>query len=209
MELFLSLFPLVWLAPGLIAALGLRKGPAPWSLALLAGSALAEAAAAVGGPAAVQFSLATFGTLCAFIFLDLKRLLALREAEHEAARNSMSLESYLEQHPELYAKTGIRRPKAESLKKSGSPKRRWFLFGKRKGAERDTVSLESVDAGAPVEVITPAERAVLRHEAKAKGYWVAQGLKGEIQVFVPPGMDAYPGRTITVVTKPNGTLMGV
>jgi hypothetical protein len=59
-----------------------------------------------------------------------------------------------------------------------------------------------------VEVITPAERAVLRRP-DTNGFWIAEATKGEMRVFLPPGSKVWVGKTITVVTKPNGTLMGV
>lgn len=61
----------------------------------------------------------------------------------------------------------------------------------------------------PVEVILPAERAVLRRQSSTRGYWIAKTANGEVEVYLPPGAEAYPGRPVSLVTKSNGTLMGV
>jgi len=64
-------------------------------------------------------------------------------------------------------------------------------------------------ADTPVEVILPAERAVLRRHSSTRGYWIAKTANGEVEVYLPPGAEAYPGRPVSLVTKSNGTLMGV
>lgn len=208
MDILISFFPVVWLLPCAIGAIGLRRGPAPWSVAMLSAAALAEAVSAVGVPAPYQVSIAFVAFIILFIGLDVRRMCARQEAERAAALSRQSLNEYLEAHPELYAKTGIRRPVVKLEKRS----RRWFGFGKqstgkpRKSAPRAQV--EFADSDTPVEVITPAERAVLRRE-DIKGYWIAQSAKGDIRVFLPPGADVWVGKTITVVSKPNGTLMGI
>jgi hypothetical protein len=60
-----------------------------------------------------------------------------------------------------------------------------------------------------VEIIMPAERAVLRRRSQGRGYWIARTSSGDVEVYLPPGAEAYPGRPISVVVKPNGTLLGV
>jgi hypothetical protein len=211
MDTFISLFALVWLVPCAIAAVCMRKGTAPWSLALLGGCALAEVIGGLGGAPTLQISAAIVTSLAAFFGLDVMRMYERRQAEQAAYKAGLTLSQYLEQHPHLYAKTGVRRPVAADAKKTVRRKRSWFS----RKARRDDASAdiggfdEFVDTGAAVEVITPAERAVLRREAAKNGFWIAEASHGEIEVFLPPGAQAYPGRKVTVVAKPNGTLMGV
>lgn len=208
MDILFSFFPVVWLLPCAIGAIGLRFGPAPWSLAMLSAAALAEVISAVGVPALYQVSVAFVSFIILFIVLDVRRLYARQDAERAAALNRQSLNEYLEAHPELYAKTGIRRPAGKREKRS----RRWFGKSKKTGAKsreaRVKVQDDFADTEPLVEVITPAERAVLRRE-DTKGFWIAQATRGEIRVFLPPGADVWVGKTITVVAKPNGTLMGI
>jgi hypothetical protein len=60
-----------------------------------------------------------------------------------------------------------------------------------------------------VEIIMPAERAVLRRRSQGRGYWIARTSSGDVEVYLPPGAEAYPGRPVSIVVKPNGTLLGV
>jgi hypothetical protein len=208
MDILISFFPVVWLLPCAIGAIGLRRGPAPWSVAMLFAAALAEVVSAVGVPAPFQVSIAFVAFIIVLIGLDVRQMYARQEAERAAALNRQSLNEYLEAHPELYAKTGVRRPVVKTEKRS----RRWFGMGKRSTSRpreaRMKVTDDFADAEPLVEVITPAERAVLRRP-DTNGFWIAEAARGEMRVFLPPGSKVWVGKTITVVAKPNGTLMGM
>jgi hypothetical protein len=207
-----SLLLLVWLVPCLVGAIGVRVSAAPWSVSLLSACALAEAIGCFGGNAVIQMGVAIFGTLALFVILDLRHLYVRREVELEAQKSGVSLDDYLEKNPHLYAKVGMRRKPVESKEVDRPAKRRRFAFWKRsdRKGRRDAkgnTRFADGEVEALVEVIVAAERIVLEREASARGYWHGRGLSGEVQLYVPPGADAYPGRVVSAVRKPNGTLM--
>lgn len=212
MDTFSTFLLLGWLIPCTVGAVGVRIRPAPWSVSLLVACSVAEVIACCGGSVVLQMGVAIFGTLVLFVGLDLNQLFHRREAELTAQQAGISLHEYLEQNPRLYVKTGVRRkvhPKLENLAAS----QRRFVFWKRKAKKRAFSSEEhqfaTGEEDGPVEVIVAAERIVLEREASAKGYWQGRGLNGDVQVFVPPGADAYPGRVVSAVRKPNGKLMAI
>ena len=97
-----------------------------------------------------------------------------------------------------------RRESAQKEAASASPAK----FSARKSSEHFRSQAER-HAQAPAEIIMPAERAVLRRRSHGRGYWIARTSSEDVEVYLPPGAEAYPGRPVSIVVKPNGTLLGV
>lgn len=109
------------------------------------------------------------------------------------------LETQSPEAPPGSSHPGMSRYERERLGRRGE---QWAKQSRKQGSA-------SPQSEGPVEVILPAERAVLRRHSSTRGYWIAKTVNGEVEVYLPPGAEAYPGRPVSLVVKSNGTLLGV
>ncbi|WP_150126524.1 hypothetical protein [Burkholderia cenocepacia] len=243
--LIFALFPLVWVLPCLIGALGIRFKQNAWARALLIASMMAATLAVCGGSPNAQIAVALLSGVAAFVALDLYGIRAgarspraVRSGEAPTFRNPES-SGPAHAHRPATVTPGKEREKAHgrgNQQVAGEPERRrqtpsasaavnppgsWgetsrYEQERRAGLKPHAANHDSQEgrnrqakAQGPVEIIMPAERAVLRHPSQSRGYWIARTSNGDVEVYLPPGAEAYRGRPISIVAKPNGTLLGV
>lgn len=231
MDTVLSLLsPFVWVLFCAIGALGVRLRFTAWPQSILVASLVGAMTAFFGGNAALQIGSSILTALFTFITLDLcslnsSRSLKAPEPPASAAPKPAAPQKTTSAEAPTSARPGDNKASTERHQAANAGSRpggaTWPRGSRPVEQRRASASSQPSQTGrraktqgassaeGPVEIILPAERAVLRRKSALKGYWIATTTEGEKEVYMPPGAQAYPGRPISIVVKPNGTHMGV